>query len=79
MKMRNLLLAGTAGLCLAFSVAGAFADSTAPHYASSLPNFFSSRSPLMASHYGYDDRDTTQKPFDGEAASVSPSSDHRGS
>lgn len=76
--MRNLLLAGTAGLCLAFS-ASAYADSTAPHYASALPNFFSSRSPLMASHYGYDDRDTTRKPIDGEAASVSPSSDNRGS
>jgi hypothetical protein len=78
--MRNLLLAGTAGLCLAFSAAGAHADSAKPHYATALPNFFSSRSPLLAAHYGYDDRDTTtQKPTEGEAASVAPGNDHRGS
>jgi hypothetical protein len=78
-KMRDLLLAGKGGLCLAFSAAGAYADSTKPHYATALPNFFSSRSPLLATHYGYDDRDTTQTPTESEAASVTLSNDHRGS
>jgi hypothetical protein len=79
MKMRNLLLAGTAGLCLAFSAAGAYADSAKPHFATALPNFFSSRSPLLAAHYGYDDRDTTQKPTVSEAASGASGNDHSGS
>jgi hypothetical protein len=76
--MRNLLLAGTAGLCLAFS-AGAYADSARPQFATALPNFFSSRSPLLAAHYGYDDRDTTQKPTVSEAASGASGNDHSGS
>ena len=78
-EMRNLLLAGTAGLCLAFSAAGAYADSAKPHLATALPNFFSSRSPLLTTHYGYDDRDTTQKPIESEAASGASGSDHSGS
>lgn len=75
--MRNLLLAGTAGLCLALSAVGAYAGDSAPHYATTLPNFFSLRSPLLASHYGYDDRDTRQSSAD-HAAAVTTSNERVG-
>jgi hypothetical protein len=70
--MRNLLMVGTTGLVLALGMVGAKASdvTAAPRYATALPDFFSSRSPLMADHYGYDDRDTTVQMTEGRAAYV---------
>jgi hypothetical protein len=72
--MRNVLLAGAAGLFIALGMAGAAradSDSVSPvRYATALPSFFSSRSPLLADHYGYDDRDTNTQVIEGRAASL---------
>jgi hypothetical protein len=81
--MRNVLLAGTAGLLLALGAGAANAEnnSVQPHYATALSHFFSSRSPLMDDHYGYDDRDTHAQPTEGRAAFVdsgAKANDHAG-
>jgi hypothetical protein len=71
--MRHMLVAGTAGLFLAFGAFGAANASdfsSTPRFATALPNFFSARSPLMANHYGYDDRDTTTQVVEGRAAAM---------
>ena len=77
--MRSVLMAGTTGLFHALGAVGANASdaASAPRYATGLPNFFSSRSPLMADHYGYDDRDTTIQMTEGLAAYVDGSSQSR--
>ena len=71
--MRHVIVAGTAGLFLALGAIGAASASeglSSPHFATALPNFFSARSPLMADHYGYDDRDTNTQVIEGRAASL---------
>jgi hypothetical protein len=71
--MRHVIVAGTAGLFLALGAIGAANASegtSSPRFATALPNFFSARSPLMANHYGYDDRDTNTQPIEGRAASL---------
>jgi hypothetical protein len=68
--MRNLLLASTTGILLAISAFGANASSLASdaHFATALPACYSKTSPILDSHYGYDDRACANKMTEGRAA-----------
>jgi len=75
--MRDLIMAGAAGLFLAFGAMGAAnALGNPPHYATALPACFSRSSPILDNHYGYDDRICHPKMTEGRAAFVDQESSH---
>jgi hypothetical protein len=67
--MLNLLLAGTISAFLVFGAisASAASDPAGPHFATALPTCFSKTSPILDSHYGYDDRTCPTKMIEGRA------------
>lgn len=65
----KVLVLGTTVLCMAIGAgaASATSQSSTTSYATALPACFSKTSPMLDSHYGYDDRDCSEKIIEGRA------------